>query len=273
MVRLLLYHGANLNLSSNGGSTPQSIAKRCGHFDVLKALEEVCQHYSNDSLLRSNECGDLSCVHRKIFSDAEEQSTPLTYRTVIAVSVDHPGAGSYVIDNAISPTVVKGLLKLWKDLPIDESNKKKNSTLCSVRSYYCDAEDYVGHVLSSVIIGVGLAPSRDQTAVFPHMRFLNYAEEGIVLAPHVDLCRVDAFSGRRSTHSFLLYLTDCKCGGETSLLQDLSGEGRNHVLASISPKRGRLLLFPHACPHEGNRVDDVPKILLRGEVRLNNRNL
>jgi hypothetical protein len=113
-----------------------------------------------------------------------------------------------------------------------------------------------------------LASPKRSVNVFPHMRFLNYAEAGTVLAPHVDLCRVDSVTGNRSTHSFLLYVTDCEKGGETSLLGDLSGDERNHVLASVSPKRGRLLLFPHACPHEGNAVYDVPKILLRGEVML-----
>jgi hypothetical protein len=29
-----------------------------------------------------------------------------------------------------------------------------------------------------------------------------------------------------------------------------------------------MLVYPHACPHEGNEVVDVPKIILRGEVML-----
>jgi hypothetical protein len=39
-------------------------------------------------------------------------------------------------------------------------------------------------------------------------------------------------------------------------------------LAKVTPKRGRLLLFPHNCPHKGNAVVDVPKLLLRGEIKL-----
>ena len=111
-------------------------------------------------------------------------------------------------------------------------------------------------------------PTSHSVVVFPHMRFLHYGTEGTELAPHVDLCRVDSSTGIRSTHSFLLYLTDCEEGGETSLLGAVSGDGRNQVLAAVSPKRGRLLLFPHACPHEGNRVVNVPKTLLRGEVTI-----
>ena len=97
------------------------------------------------------------------------------------------------------------------------------------------------------------------------MRFLHYSHVGSSLAPHVDLYRVDQGSGQRSTHSFLLYLTTCDNGGETILLEDLSGE---MALARIKPSTGHLLLFPHDCPHEGNRVEDVPKILIRGEVIL-----
>jgi hypothetical protein len=38
------------------------------------------------------------------------------------------------------------------------------------------------------------------------------------------------------------------------------------VMASVRPARGRLLVFPHACPHEGLAVVEVPKLLLRGEL-------
>lgn len=38
------------------------------------------------------------------------------------------------------------------------------------------------------------------------------------------------------------------------------------VLASVPPRRGRLLVFPHVCPHAGLRVGVVPKMFLRGEL-------
>ena len=41
------------------------------------------------------------------------------------------------------------------------------------------------------------------------------------------------------------------------------------VLAAVAPARGRLLLFPHACPHAGAAVAVVPKLFLRGELRWN----
>ena len=99
-----------------------------------------------------------------------------------------------------------------------------------------------------------------------------------------------------STHTFLLYLTTCENGGETALLHRLPPptpaphllsakkerkwkqeqasqdsppqtlfEGSN-TIAAVKPVRGRLLFFPHACPHEGRLVECVPKMLIRGEM-------
>lgn len=89
----------------------------------------------------------------------------------------------------------------------------------------------------------------------------------------------------------MVHLADCENGGETVLLNKLMG-GTDSVLASVSPVRGRLLIFvstqaipnetlfqgipltdclccqPHLCPHAGLPVDDVPKLFLRGELIL-----
>ena len=40
------------------------------------------------------------------------------------------------------------------------------------------------------------------------------------------------------------------------------------VMSECAPVRGRLLIFPHECPHAGRPVVDVPKLLLRGECYL-----
>jgi hypothetical protein len=40
----------------------------------------------------------------------------------------------------------------------------------------------------------------------------------------------------------------------------------SRVLAKVAPARGRLLAFPHDCPHEGLAVVSAPKLLLRGEL-------
>merc|ERR1712130_120273 len=99
---------------------------------------------------------------------------------------------------------------------------------------------------------------------FAHMRFLYYREAGDCLAPHVDLFRTSP-TGERSTHTLLVYLTGgdaCSDGGDTVLLRSL--EGAEH-LASCSPYRGRILLFPHLCPHLAEPVVVPGKLVLRGE--------
>ena len=183
----------------------------------------------------------------------------------------HSGAGTCVIDGGFSSRCVDAMIDLWRSLPVDFSNTKKkgSNALCSDRSYYCDSEGHLREMLMDVICRAfeKQVYTPRQIVVFPHMRFLHYAHPGSVLAPHVDLSRTD-LSGNSSSHTFILYLYDCKSGGETSLLRGLSGDERNEVLARVSPQRGRLLLFPHKCPHEGNEVIDVPKVLIRGEVQL-----
>ena len=58
-------------------------------------------------------------------------------------------------------------------------------------------------------------------------------------------------------------------GGDSTIAGTAIADGIWHddgeLLASVSPRRGRLLVFPHVCPHEGRPVSDVPKVFLRGE--------
>jgi hypothetical protein len=107
------------------------------------------------------------------------------------------------------------------------------------------------------------------------------------MAPHVDLSKavepedaqwcadagVDtSVTSVSSTHTFLLYLRTCAAGGETALLEDVKspagavGACTAPALANVKPVRGRLLVFPHNCPHAGRPVIDAPKLVLRGEL-------
>ena len=77
----------------------------------------------------------------------------------------------------------------------------------------------------------------------PQMRFLHYEKDGF-LAPHTDLSRRDWRTGRRTTHTFILYLRDPAArdvadaadghGGETVLLESLKGDD----LAKVGKLRG-----------------------------------
>jgi hypothetical protein len=255
LVRLLLDYGSDPYQNANGGLTVLGGAKANTHTEIINLLDPFADATVAGTLR------PLLCQERSL-------SSPTTIMTLIDPAVDHPGAGSYLIDNAVSSETLDAVLELWKDLPFEQNPKKKKAP-CSVRSYFCDTERWISSTLLKCLVDT-LQWQPGEVSVLPHMRFLHYSEEGAVLPPHVDLCRVDASSGERSTHSFLFYLTDCERGGSTTLLKALIGKGPDNVFARVAPKRGRLLLFPHNCPHEGEEVVDAPKILIRGEAILPN---
>jgi len=180
-------------------------------------------------------------------------------------------------------------------LPVAPASKPS----CSNRSYYCDSLGFVQRAFLKAVRKAGLKITSFRT--WPQMRFLHYEYIGGCLPPHVDLSRTDPGSGVSSSHTFILYLSDCIKGGETVLLKSLgsnklsnsialastatatstttttttatstslfdsSHTSYDNILYSVSPKKGRLLLFPHLCPHEGKATEVVPKLLLRGEV-------
>ena len=71
--------------------------------------------------------------------------------------------------------------------------------------------------------------------------------------------------GRRTTHTFILFLASCARGGGTMLLDPGDTDARA-PMATVAPVRGRLLVFPHATLHAGAVTESVPKLLLRGEL-------
>ena len=100
------------------------------------------------------------------------------------------------------------------------------------------------------------APLRYGT--LPLMRFLHYPSPGGSLPAHVDLPRVlipegavnthpvlprQVEGGVRTTHSFLLYLTDCEHGGETLLLEAKPGDAKLAAAGDVPPV-GRPLRTP-----------------------------
>eukprot|EP01032_Pedospumella_encystans_P010089 gene10089-11821_t len=212
--------------------------------------------------------------------------------------------GAFCVDHFFEDVFLQSLLGVFTRLPVAPSEKAH----CASRSYFCDVEERFTQPLEQAIRRVtrigSLRDLRDNTntididgsdsadftsrtvKVFPQMRFLHYEAEGTALAAHVDLARHDPRAVHiKSTHTFILYLTDCDAGGgETVLLKSLCAKGKavstgnsetvplnngydDNTVAAVSPRRGRLLLFPHNCPHEGRAISSKdPKLLLRGEV-------
>lgn len=250
ITRLLLEFGADPNIVAHDGTGPLEVASLLGHESI------------RDLLSTSIESMALPRVSEP-FPRPQSQQSVVMLSILIPRTVDHPGAGSYTIDNSLSHDQVDWLIDLHRRIPVDITQKKK-AGLCSERSYFCDAIGHIQRALEAAITHAGL--NCDTIQVFPHMRFLDYSIVGTTLNPHVDICRVDPRTGVRSSHTFIVYLNDCVEGGETCLLQDMSHS--SEILARVAPKRGRLLLFPHNCPHEGKEVRTVPKLLVRGEVYL-----
>ena len=141
------------------------------------------------------------------------------------------------------------LLRL-ADASLPLAERMKCSQGLNDRAYYLDAEGWVRDGLAAAVRRCGAAAPCAGEAM-AHMRFLLYAEAGGGLPPHVDLTRTD-HRGRTSTHTFILYLTDCAAGGETVLLEAIAQP--SGVVATVTPKKGRLFVFPHAHPHMAREV-------------------
>lgn len=230
------------------------------------------------------------------------------FETLIPLDSVLQGAGSYILDNFLSDEFISYLSSLPDNqLPIRPAEKAS----CSDRYYWSDVQ---GVLVSTLAMALKLIRREERfgngeerfalRGILPNMRFLAYRAVGGVLPPHIDLSRSETVyitseqgvedccasspiinrdgpkktkTTYTSTHTFILYLTDCSSGGETALLRKLpactrpvdgvaSAEDHENAIVAVQPRRGRLFCFPHACPHEGRLVQCVPKLLIRGEM-------
>jgi hypothetical protein len=260
VVDLLLAAGVRADACDNAGVSAAEAAYAAGHHDMARTLAAA----SGGGPLRPPRSAPapLSATLPRLtlcLPDCEES---------------HPGAGAAYLDDAFSEEWLCELERLFSRLPTIAAAKPGGST----RSNFVDAPGWVSAGLAAALAAVrDIAPAecamRTCSGCLPQLRFLSYAEKGSRLAPHVDLPKHRASDGAASTHTFILYLRGSggDDGGETRLLRSASHpwpeeEGGDPPLASVAPRRGRLLLFPHACPHDGAEVRAPPKLLLRGEM-------
>eukprot|EP01052_Picozoa_sp_SAG31_P019059 SAG31_NODE_1375_length_8594_cov_2.810477_9_plen_569_part_00 len=148
--------------------------------------------------------------------------------------------------------------------------KRNFGDTCCMRRHFADAQGGVTKAVGAVV-AAALGVRSTSVTVLPRMRFLYYMEAGGQMQPHVDLPKKLRDQSQSSTHTFMLHLVDCAEGGETIFLKQLttknkSKNGGDNVLAAVAPLSGRLIVFPHSCPHAGLPVVSAPKLFLRGEL-------
>lgn len=277
-LRVLCWAGANLSIGDAIGATPLSAAAARGHEAVLEVLNEYCSTSVRPAATPLRALPPLVSDFRCLIDPHAHPA--------------HPGCGSGYVDNGLSRGWLDRLHDVWAGLPAhiadttENTSSKSYALTCAKRSLFCDTEGWVEAELAPLAEQLLMRTAATGTRVaelkvLPRMRFLHYNVPGGNMQPHVDLAKRDpASSVRLSTHTFMVHLATCQRGGETVLLSKLmgamaaidatssSGEGQlpDGVLAAVRPVRGRLLIFPHMCPHAGLAVSSVPKLFLRGEL-------
>lgn len=140
--------------------------------------------------------------------------------------------------------------------------QKKDECIKDKVSYNMMADRYFFNSIDiAKMIFEKIKTCHESSCVLPNMRIIYYNNGGYI-APHYDGYQIDPNNSKESTHTFLLYLNDCEKGeGDTEFLESLTD---TTVVASITPKKGSILIFPHKTAHQGQCVGKE-KILLRGD--------
>ncbi|OQS05206.1 hypothetical protein THRCLA_02611 [Thraustotheca clavata] len=262
-LRALINAGVNIDCQNEYGQSPLYVAAWLGYERVVKylldsgaspELKDNAKTLPLEAAIAHNHTAVVSLLQpfsKDHYDDFNPQWCTMPpskahFNTLIPSDAAHPGAGSGYWDDLFPESFLHRLEHLFSQLP----SAPREKASCSNRSYYCDS---LGWVMAQI-------HQRTGRKVFPNMRFLHYDQIGGSLPAHTDLSRTDAH-GVTSTTTFIIYLSTCPSGGETNLLSSMAPD--RTVIAPVHPKRGRLLIFPHICPHEGGVVSDVPKLLLR----------
>eukprot|EP00873_Tetraselmis_striata_P004306 jgi/Tetstr1/424570/TSEL_015095.t1 len=253
-VQLLASYGANADLPAHGGSRPATAATDEKTLAALAAAGADLRLPGSHGLSARQQAARRSSGGGGAALFGPRRTGTLT--VLIPRGEAHPGAGSFMVDGAFSEEWLAAVAALWARLPVADKKGSSGSDAIIHRSYFCDAERWVGDAVEAALVGTGCAVAH------PCVRFLHYYRPGGRLPPHVDLPKADA-AGVRSTHTLLVYLEGPPVGGETVLMDNLNAPSRQ---LPVAPRRGRMLIFPHDCPHKAEPIGQAPKLVLRGEV-------
>ena len=255
-LRNVIEQGVDVNFRNEYGQTGLFVAA----WKQQKTVVDILRDYNADATIPDHSNIVITPDYKIPVISAFKASRSPAFKLKCPIA----GQQAFYIDGGFHEDFLFALENLLDILPIAKAQK----AACSDRLYYSDSTEWVSQsICNNIVMNFG---KTSDPLVMPDMRFLWYKSAGGFLPPHIDLSRTNE-NGQTSTHTFIIYLRDIDEGGETRLLERLPPLGVNGIpVSSVKPKRGRLFCFPHISPHEGGMVVDVPKILLRGEIKLNN---
>ncbi|CAE8610165.1 unnamed protein product [Polarella glacialis] len=215
VLRTLAAARADLGRAANGGVTPCRAAMAKGFKGALEVIAQEAAGVSGAqaealACLAGWSASSSSSPSKLPLHDNSNNSnnnsnsrgaSSARVTTVIPAEAAHPGARTTVVDGAFTEEFLERLEQLWRGLPLAPKEKVSPTD----RAYFADVEGWLTSNLDAAVRAAGLP---DAAEAMPNMRFLIYPEPGGSLPAHVDLVRKDSV-GRKSTYSFLLYLSDC----------------------------------------------------------------
>ena len=281
-VALLVAEGVSLEERNTYGHTSLFVAAWRGHSKIAGALRLLGAQEAADflgvtpqsvQLLLPPGAGAREETMEGLAWGCNPSPPKITTIFSFAKGSDPQAQGvplAHFIDGAFTDELVQFLSALPRQIPLSPAEKPS----CSDRFYWSDTLGVLSRAVECALSRVREKEHVMCRGIFPHMRFLEYRSVGGVLPPHIDLSRTEHYftddgecTSLTSTHTFLLYLSDCLDGGETALLHQLApAPGDDNTICAVKPVMGRLFFFPHSCPHEGRLVECVPKLLVRGEM-------
>ena len=226
--------------------------------------------------------GEAACSSSSSSSGSNIRTRLLDVLSPVEVRVVHcwapSGGRCFVIDGGISASILNRIdasLEMCSAASARAEAEAPARHTDPGRLFFCDELGCAGAAIAAAleIARASLLRAGDEEAAaelpcgaLPYMRFLVYTEAGQSLRPHTDAAKWGLTrTAGKSTHTFILFLNDCEKGGSTLFVESTKAAAAATPLAFVAPRRGRLLLFPHACPHAGETTVTVPKLLLRGE--------
>jgi hypothetical protein len=185
----------------------------------------------------------------------------------------------FILDNFCNATFLTAVHRIRCALPLDAKRPTVD------RRFYVDQDRQIVHELERILhdaltICANNSIGRNRQCCFDfvggaagdfcchnghsflihcnkYLRILEYSLAGCGLPPHTDGTKVCEVTGRRSTHTLLLYLSDCAVGGETVLMDTGTQTGwskKHQQIITVPPGK---IYRPEADSRRTTRLDST----------------